>query len=67
MTLKKVVSKSKKHSIKFKDKKTGKDVEKQVPNSILLLVLDSGCEVAITPLKKEDTRLLESHARVEYK
>lgn len=66
MLLKKIVSKTKTHEIKYKNKE-GKEVKKEVPNSVIILVLDSGFEIPISCLKKEDNRVLDSQCRVEYK
>ena len=67
MYLVKTISKTKTHTIKVDAVENGKKVtkEKQVPNTYLWLVLDSGIKILVSAVKKEDKRLLESHARIE--
>lgn len=67
MKLVKSISKTKKHKITYTVKENGKEVkkEKEVPDTYLWLVLDSGVKILITPVKKEDRRILDAVAFVE--
>lgn len=67
MYLVKTISKKSTHTIKYEVTENGKKVqkEKQVPNTYLWLVLDSGIKILISAVKKVDKRILDSHARVE--
>lgn len=63
MKLIKTISKTQKHSITYE---TPKGIQKkEVPNTYLWLVLDSGVKILISAVKKEDRRLLDSHATIE--
>lgn len=67
MKLIKTISKTQKHKITYETTEGGKKVkkEKEVPNTYLWLVLDSGVKILISAVKKEDKRLLDSHATIE--
>ena len=68
MRLVKTISKTKKHSISYVVKENGKEVKKtkEVPNSCLWLVLDSGVKILINAVKDEDKKILNALANVEY-
>lgn len=68
MRLLKTISKTKKHAITYVVKENGKEVKKtkEVPNSCLWLVLDSGVKVLINAVKDEDKKILNALANVEY-
>lgn len=67
MKLVKSISKNKTHKITYIVKENGKEVkkEKEVADTYLWLVLDSGVKILITPVKKEDRRILDAVAFVE--
>lgn len=67
MKLVKSISKTRKHKITYTVKENGKEVkkEKEVPDTFLWLVLDSGVKILISAVKKEDRRILDACAFVE--